>query len=358
MMHRYYLRRQTRRYWMQCAGYAIMSLLVLTYMMVNPYFGANTDIPPSYAGHIQLHEAIHPQCAYPNKETYVFKNRKGVHYLTPGHKNCTLGWEDESTVHNGQNLEDAVIWKRFFADSSPFAHLSSETSMPQHRGVFLELGALDGVTFSNTLILEQCYGWNGVLIEAQPSNAAKLRINRPCTAVIEAVGICSSTHNPPYIRMSREEGTAFDLSVNTQTNIDQVKYDEVPCKPLSKILQHHGVSHIHFMSLDVEGAELKVLETMDWNAVKIDVLMVESDFMNDMLLRGKTTSASMETSRKIQAVRNLVVSQGMKQVPSVLRGMCERDGVATNCMYYSISGSDVFVSPDMYAYDQLLRVVK
>ena len=36
------------------------------------------------------------------------------------------------------------------------------------RGVFVELGAYDGITSSNTLVLEKCHGWRGVLIEGKP----------------------------------------------------------------------------------------------------------------------------------------------------------------------------------------------
>jgi hypothetical protein len=41
----------------------------------------------------------------------------------------------------------------------------------------------------------------------------------------------------------------------------------------------HGATRINFFSLDVEGAELKVLQTFDWSKVKIDVLMVEAEFL-------------------------------------------------------------------------------
>ncbi len=40
----------------------------------------------------------------------------------------------------------------------------------QKNGFFIEVGALDGETRSNTLILERKFGWNGVLIEADPMN--------------------------------------------------------------------------------------------------------------------------------------------------------------------------------------------
>ena len=37
--------------------------------------------------------------------------------------------------------------------------LAAALRMPRHQGIFVELGALDGVTFSNTIMLEQCFGW-------------------------------------------------------------------------------------------------------------------------------------------------------------------------------------------------------
>ena len=54
---------------------------------------------------------------------------------------------------------------------------------------------------------------------------------------------------------------------------------KTPCKPMSEYLTGHAV--IDFFSLDVEGAELTVLETIDWSAVRIDVLMIEMDHWAD-----------------------------------------------------------------------------
>ena len=41
-------------------------------------------------------------------------------------------------------------------------------------GTFVELGAFDGMEAANTLVLEKCFGWRGLLIEANPSNFARL----------------------------------------------------------------------------------------------------------------------------------------------------------------------------------------
>ena len=48
-----------------------------------------------------------------------------------------------------------------------------------HHGLYFEIGALDGVTFSNTYGLEHDLSWSGFLVEAVPSSAKKLSKNRP-----------------------------------------------------------------------------------------------------------------------------------------------------------------------------------
>lgn len=41
-------------------------------------------------------------------------------------------------------------------------------------GFFMEIGANDGITGSQTLLIEHCYGWRGLLAEGQPANFRKL----------------------------------------------------------------------------------------------------------------------------------------------------------------------------------------
>ena len=55
-------------------------------------------------------------------------------------------------------------------------------------GTYVKLGALDGITFSNTYAFNKALGWKGVLIELSPTTFARLRANRPNElAVVNAV---------------------------------------------------------------------------------------------------------------------------------------------------------------------------
>ena len=53
-------------------------------------------------------------------------------------------------------------------------------TLGEKRGYFVEAGALDGVQVSNTLLLEESYGWTGICVEPDPQLYAELVENRTC----------------------------------------------------------------------------------------------------------------------------------------------------------------------------------
>ena len=51
----------------------------------------------------------------------------------------------------------------------------------------------------------------------------------------------------------------------------------VMCYPLGELLGIIGVQHVDFFALDVQGAELGILRTIDWKRIRIDTLAIEYD---------------------------------------------------------------------------------
>jgi hypothetical protein len=47
------------------------------------------------------------------------------------------------------------------------------------------------------------------------------------------------------------------------------------CVPFNDVLDIIGVKRIDFLSLDIEGPELQVLETVDWKRFRIDIMTIE-----------------------------------------------------------------------------------
>eukprot|EP00908_Phaeocystis_cordata_P002863 Transcript_13107.p1 GENE.Transcript_13107~~Transcript_13107.p1 ORF type:complete len:1268 (-),score=81.37 Transcript_13107:143-3946(-) len=162
-------------------------------------------------------------------------------------------------------------------------------SRPLRRnGTYVELGAHDGSKESNTFWFEHALGWGGLLIEPSAVTYAMLAANRanPKNRLVNGV-VCPAGQTVEYIEpMNAEKGTVGGiLQLMSQRNkiynaVISGRRRTLACSPLSELLQQAGIHHVDFFSLDVEGAELVVLNTIDWSAVSFDVIMVELDGKN------------------------------------------------------------------------------
>jgi FkbM family methyltransferase len=147
-------------------------------------------------------------------------------------------------------------------------------------GTFLELGALDGLLYSNTMVLEHSMQWRGILIEGSPRNYAALKNNRPNQIAVNAA-ICGNYSQVRYLEGTRPccRGVVEFMPPAKQKYLNTANVSarllSVPCAPLSAILEALDVRHINLFFLDVEGAEMSVLSTIDFRKVTFDVLCVE-----------------------------------------------------------------------------------
>merc|ERR1719354_466717 len=69
---------------------------------------------------------------------------------------------------------------------------------------------------------------------------------------------------------------------NDQHPLEKDLNHEVQCLSLQKVLDDAGVSHVNFLSLDVEGMETDVLKSVDFDRTTIDVIMLESHHMDSV----------------------------------------------------------------------------
>ncbi len=141
------------------------------------------------------------------------------------------------------------------------------TLMPWHGGTFLEAGAHDGYTQSNTYFLERHRGWSGVLIEPVPELRAKCERRRASSHVLgcalvgpDHAGHDITIHFGDLMSTVAAESHAADgLAV-----VGRSPYSlSVPARTLSAALEQTGVLEIDLMVLDLEGQELEVLRGLD-----------------------------------------------------------------------------------------------
>ena len=158
-------------------------------------------------------------------------------------------------------------------------------------GYFVEMGANDGVTQSNSLYFEKHRGWRGLLVEPAPQNYLKCIQNRSEKSSIFCAACVSFDYAKEFVRiaysnlMSAPIGLQSDIEnprAHAQNGVQFLgkretvfEFGAVARTLNSLLLEANAPARIDFLSLDVEGAELEVLQGVDHQAFRFKYILVE-----------------------------------------------------------------------------------
>ncbi|MDP4006943.1 FkbM family methyltransferase [Methylobacterium sp. NEAU K] len=151
----------------------------------------------------------------------------------------------------------------------------------KRNGYFVEFGACDGVSLSNTLLLEKTFSWQGAVAEPARAWHEALYRNRDCYISDKCV------YKTDGVEVLFNEADIGELSGMT----DFVGSDfhsgfrqdgsEYPVKTISlgKFLSEaRAPKRIDYMSIDVEGSEFDVLQNFDFAQHDIALISIEHNF--------------------------------------------------------------------------------
>jgi Methyltransferase FkbM domain len=91
-------------------------------------------------------------------------------------------------------------------------------------------------------------------------------------------GCLSIERRPQYIEFAAAEGLGgIESKMNPAQRswMGSTERYRLTCFPLTDVLRAIDVKHVEFFSLDIQGAELEVLKTIDFKEFRIDILMIE-----------------------------------------------------------------------------------
>lgn len=154
-------------------------------------------------------------------------------------------------------------------------------------GYFVEFGALDGITGSNTYLLETQYDWRGIVAEAARTWHQPLKKNRRCVADTRAI----SAHSGQQLTFKETE-----VQLGLSGLVDFFDYREyhaqrrsaspgatykVTTVSLNDLLTEHGAPfHIDYISMDTEGSEPAILSTFDFDRHRVALWTIEHNYFD------------------------------------------------------------------------------
>ncbi len=177
-----------------------------------------------------------------------------------------------------------------------------------NNGFFLEVGADDGIDKSNTKFFEDL-GWDGICIEPSYDRFEMLTQNRKCLCVNKAVSKERGRHDFLDI-LGYGKGLSGLVKNYDPRHVERIEKDtessntfskrkiQVESLPLSEILEENNISKIDYCSIDVEGSEIDLLESIDFKAVDIYLMTVEDNY-NERKLRKYINKINYKVVQKI-----------------------------------------------------------
>ncbi|KKM16175.1 hypothetical protein LCGC14_1688500 [marine sediment metagenome] len=168
----------------------------------------------------------------------------------------------------GQNKEDLILLSLF---------------RDQKTGFFVDVGAFDGIKCSNSYLFEKL-GWNGICIEPHPDYFPALEQNRNCICI----QACASNFDGSVTFFAHPNGDNSTIVIDDlfdfrrkdkrkAMNRDDYTEIETTSQKLDTILTKYNVTSIDLMSIDVECAELQVLQGFDICKYQPRVLVLEAN---------------------------------------------------------------------------------
>jgi FkbM family methyltransferase len=179
---------------------------------------------------------------------------------------------------NVSNLDFKTLFENSYSQISQDIFVISQLK-GMKSGFFIEFGATDGISLSNTFLLEKNFGWKGILVEPGRNWREKLSINRNCHNDFRCV-TAKTGELVPFIESTSPELSTIKGFEGIDENLRGIsrKYD-VESVSLEDLLdQYKAPKTIDYLSIDTEGSEFLILENFNFDKYKFKIITCEHNF--------------------------------------------------------------------------------
>ena len=193
-----------------------------------------------------------------------------------------------NTERSGQ-LSEEVAFLLFCAkhaqesQSQLFQDLFVRWQLHEKRdGYFVEFGATDGISLSNSQFVELHRHWSGILAEPARCWHERLTKNRACAIDTRCVWTTTG-EKLRFNEVSDPELSTIESFSANDINSELRKVGniyEVKTVSLNDLLaEHNAPAEMDYLSIDTEGSELSILENLDFSRYNFRIITVEHNNM-------------------------------------------------------------------------------
>jgi len=148
-------------------------------------------------------------------------------------------------------------------------------------GYFVEFGAMDGILYSNTYLLEKKFSWKGILAEPIKSYSPILKQNRK--SIIETDCVWSKSNQfVEFNEVESKELSTVSYFNSCDNHADARKKGvtySVRTISLSDLLEKNSAPKIiDYLSIDTEGSEYEILKEFDFSKFRFRVITCEHNY--------------------------------------------------------------------------------
>jgi FkbM family methyltransferase len=165
-----------------------------------------------------------------------------------------------------QQKEDKILYEKY---------------LNYKNGFFIELGAMDGIIYSNTLFFENNLKWTGILIEPNHQMFQNLILNRPnCHNFNYAISEVSG--EVEFLGTGALGGMLHTMNEEHKNgwNLDKKNAYMVKSKPIKDLFSDIKIDRVDLFTIDVEGGEIEVLKTFNWS-IPVYIICIEMAHHNN-----------------------------------------------------------------------------
>lgn len=181
----------------------------------------------------------------------------------------------------------------YYSQNGQDKYLVEKVFLNSRKGIFVDIGANDGITGSNTYYMENKLGWNGICVEPNPAIFQKLKAARK--SLLINCAISQEETESTFLKISGyaemlsgliefyDEGHLQRIDRELKEHGGSKEKIKIRCRNINNLLKENSLNTIDYLSIDTEGAELQILRTINFDEINIKVISVENNYNMELI---------------------------------------------------------------------------